>query len=279
MAYTAEISRSHPTCIVFVVDESTSMREKLETGRSKAEFVADVLNKTLYSLITLCTKADGIRDYFHLGVVAYSGTNARNGFKGTLSYKVLNPISTVANNPLRIEERLRKVRVEDGEVTQHRTKFPVWFEPKAQGKTSMCAGLAMGETVVRDWCLANSGAFPPTLIHITDGHPTDGDPESVADSIKRLATEDGGCLIFNLHVDVGSGRPILFPETASVLSDRYAAKLFRMSSRLPVHVLAAARAKGYPVTEMSRGFIFNASPEAIVDFFEIGTRPMGMSER
>jgi hypothetical protein len=37
------------------------MDEKMATGRSKAEFVADVLNKTIYTLITNCTKADGVR--------------------------------------------------------------------------------------------------------------------------------------------------------------------------------------------------------------------------
>ena len=279
MAYTAEINREHPTCIVFVIDQSTSMSYLLETGRSKAAFVADVLNKTLYTLITLCTKADGIRDYFHLGVVAYSGTEARNGFQGSLGSKVLNPISMVANNPVRVEDRIRKVKTEGGEIIEQHTKFPIWFDPRAQGKTSMCAGLALGARIVRDWSLLHSQGFPPTVIHVTDGHPTDGDPEIVADSIKAVLTEDGSCLLFNLHVDIGSGRPLLFPESAAVLPDRYAATLFCMSSKLPPHALAAAASKGYPVTEGSRGFVFNASPEAIVDFFEVGTRPMRVSGR
>ena len=52
MPYQAEISRDNPTCLLFVIDQSGSMGEKTESGRSKAHFVADVLNKTLYTLVT-----------------------------------------------------------------------------------------------------------------------------------------------------------------------------------------------------------------------------------
>src|SRR5262245_61431204 len=70
MSYQAEISRASPTAIVMVMDQSSSMSHRLGSGQSKAAFLADVLNKTLYTLITSCSKADGVRDYFHVGVVA-----------------------------------------------------------------------------------------------------------------------------------------------------------------------------------------------------------------
>jgi hypothetical protein len=63
MSYQAEISRDNPTCFLFVIDQSGSMDEKTESGRSKAQFVADVLNKTIYTLATNCSKADGVRNY------------------------------------------------------------------------------------------------------------------------------------------------------------------------------------------------------------------------
>ena len=76
MSYRAEISRASPTAIVMVIDQSSSMSHRLGSGQSKAAFLADVLNKTLYTLITSCSKADGVRDYFHVGVVAYGGDEA-----------------------------------------------------------------------------------------------------------------------------------------------------------------------------------------------------------
>ena len=50
MSYTAEISRSQPTAFLFLVDQSGSMDDKMASGRSKAQFVADVLNRTLMEL-------------------------------------------------------------------------------------------------------------------------------------------------------------------------------------------------------------------------------------
>lgn len=42
----------------------------METEQTKAQFVADVLNKTLYQLVIRSTRADGVRNYFDIGVIA-----------------------------------------------------------------------------------------------------------------------------------------------------------------------------------------------------------------
>jgi hypothetical protein len=59
MSYQAEISRVHPTCLLFLIDQSASMADELEAGVSKAIFLADVLNKTLMELVIQCRKAEG----------------------------------------------------------------------------------------------------------------------------------------------------------------------------------------------------------------------------
>jgi hypothetical protein len=279
MSYTAEISRSSPTAVLMVIDQSTSMNHRLQTGQTKATFLADVLNKTLYTIITNCSKADGIRDYFDIGVLAYSGTGARNGFQGPLGRDTLHAISRVAEFPLRIESRMKKVVGVNDDIIEQSVKFPIWFEPHSQGKTSMCAGLSVAVEVLREWCSKHSTAFPPTVLHITDGHPTDGNPEPVADRLKGLATEDGACLLFNLHVDVGNGPPLVFPNEERMLKDRFGKTLFRMSSALPPHALRAAKEKGYDVRAGARGFVYNAGIEAIADFFDIGTRPAVTADR
>lgn len=69
--YTAEISRTSPSAFLFIIDQSGSMDERMETEQTKAQFVADVLNKTLYQLVIRCTRADGVRNYFDMGVIAY----------------------------------------------------------------------------------------------------------------------------------------------------------------------------------------------------------------
>lgn len=273
MSYQAEISRASPTAIVMVIDQSTSMSHRLKSGQSKAAFLADVLNKTLYTLITSCSKSDGVRDYFHVGVVAYGGEEARNGFHGALEGDALHAVSRLAEAPLRVETRTRKVAGSNGDVMEQSVRFPIWFEPRSHGKTAMCAGLNAADRIIGTWCAAHPAAFPPTILHVTDGHPSDGNPEPIADRLRNLATDDGSCLLFNLHVDVGDGEPLIFPNDERAIGDRFGKALFRMSSLLPPHALEAAAGKGYDVRPGARGFVFNAGIEAIADFFDIGTRP------
>lgn len=279
MGYTAEISRQNPTCVVFVVDQSKSMGDPIESGQTKAQFLADVLNRTLHTMVLTCSKEEGIRDYFYVGVIAYSGpkeaegnTGARNGFTGTLGGELIHPISRLADSPLRIENRSREVALESGDMMERPVKCPVWFEPVSRGWTTMCAGLRMTATLVREWSSRHPRSYPPTVLHVTDGHPTDGEPDIPAAEITTIATEDGEPLLLNLHVDIGSAKPIVFPADDGGLPDRYARRLFRMSSVLPRHLQDAARLRGYTLAPGARGFMFNAGLERIVDFFDIGTR-------
>jgi hypothetical protein len=279
MSYQAEISRASPTAIVIVMDQSASMNHRLKSGQSKAAFLADVLNKTLYTLITSCSKADGVRDYFHVGVVAYGGEDARNGFQGKLASEPLQAVSHLAEAPLRVETRMKKIAGHNGDVTEQSVRFPIWFDPRSQGKTLMCAGLNAAIEMLTQWCKAHPLAYPPTVLHVTDGHASDGNPEPIADRLKGLGTADGGCLLFNLHVDVGEGNPLIFPNDERSLKDRFGKALFRMSSLLPPHALEAAARKGYDVRPGARAFVFNAGIEAIADFFDIGTRPAVAADR
>ena len=80
MTYTADIARTNPTAFLFVVDQSASMDERLESGQTKAEFVADVLNKTLYQLVIRCTRSEGVRNYFDVGVIGYGGKGVYSAF-------------------------------------------------------------------------------------------------------------------------------------------------------------------------------------------------------
>jgi hypothetical protein len=107
MPHSAKIGRDNPTAILFVIDQSGSMDETMSTGKSKAAFVADVLNKTIYTLVTNCTKADGVRNYFDVGVIGYGGQGVGPGLGDALAGTIIHPITTVANGPLRVEDRTK----------------------------------------------------------------------------------------------------------------------------------------------------------------------------
>lgn len=279
MPYSGEISRDNPTAILFVIDQSGSMDEKAQTGRSKAQFVADVLNKTLYTLITHCTKADGVLGYFEVGVVGYGGGGVVSGFSGSLANKIIHSIATISDSPVRIEERWKKVDDGAGGIIEQAVKFPIWFDSVSSGGTPMCAALTKAAEVLAEWCDAHPRSYPPTILHVTDGQSTDGDPESIGAGLQQLSTHDGQCLMLNLHVSVSGGLEVLFPSSEASAPDNYSKMLFRMSSVLPGHLSSLAGTKGYSIGDGSRGFIYNGDPKAIVDFFEIGTRLRLIAER
>lgn len=273
MPYQAPIQRSDPTAFLFLVDQSSSMGDKMASSdKTKAQFVADVLNRTLMNLVTRCTKADGIRDYFEVGVLGYGAQGAANGLGGALAAQVLNPISAFEQNPLRIEERKKKTDDGAGGIIEQSFKFPVWFEPVANGGTPMCAAIQRAGEVLAAWCDAHPNSYPPTVLHVTDGESTDGDPEQLAASLRQFSTGDGNVLLFNLHVSATAGHPISFPSGESGLPDTFAKLLFRMSSPLPEHLIKVAQEKAHKVSYESRGYIFNAEAAEMVDFFDIGTR-------
>jgi hypothetical protein len=272
MSHEAQISRNTPTAFLFVVDQSGSMSDRMAIGKSKAEFVSDALNRTLMNLIGRCTKSEGVRDYFDVGVIGYGGRGVDNGFSGSLGARVLNPVSAIEQNPIRVEDRKKKMDDGAGGIVETAVKFPVWFEPRADGGTPMRAALTKAAEEIAAWCDAHPESYPPTILHVTDGESGDGDPEEIAASLGQLRTNDGSVVVMNIHVSALGSDTIKFPSSESGLPDNYAKMLFRMSSVLPPHIAAFARDKGYTVSPESRGYMFNAEAGEIVDFFDIGTR-------
>src|SRR3954463_12465226 len=109
MSYNAEQRRTNPPCFIFLIDQSSSMAEPFgaQPEKPKAEGVADGINRLLQNLVLKCAKGDGIRDYFHVGVIGYGG-RVIWALSGKLAGHKLVPITAIANNPLKVEQRTRK---------------------------------------------------------------------------------------------------------------------------------------------------------------------------
>lgn len=274
--YCAEICRTNPTCFVFLVDQSGSMGKPFgqatdATQRSKAAGLSDAINRLLNSLVIRCTKGADILDRYYVSVIGY-GQQTGPALGGELAGKVIVPISDIARNPLRIENRVRKVDDGAGGLVDQKVKFPVWFEPKFSGKTPMCAALEQAWLVVNDFLMQWPECYPPMVINITDGEATDGDPTKAAELIGSLASTDGPVLMFNLHLSSREERPILFPDNDSRLPDSFSRRLFRISSPMPIPMICAAQEQ-FDVQPGARGFVFNADLVSVIGFLNIGTRP------
>jgi hypothetical protein len=273
MPYSAEISRTNPACVLLLIDQSKSMAEPFagQPDQRKCDGVADAVNRLIQNLVLKCAKADGVRDYFQVGLIGYGGAVAA-GLGGALPDDVLVPVSTLADHPLRVEERTRLVGDGAGGTVEQTVKFPVWFDPTARGRTPMSAAFEAAEQVVSNFILAHPDAYPPIVLNITDGRPSDANPQPVVKRIKNLATSDGPVLVFNLLLSADPKPPVYFLGDDELLVDAYAKLLFRLSSRLPPKLLAAARADGFAVMPGARGVVFNADLVAVVRFLDIGTR-------
>lgn len=284
MPYEARITRANPGCILFVVDQSFSMTDPcpgFEAGKEKqkAQALADVINRTLQNLIVKCTAADGVRDYFDVGVIGYTtDPNAAPiigpQLAGALQGRELVRLSELHDNPLEVQERQRQVEDGAGGLTTVTTKFPVWLGPVAIAGTPMRSALQRCQQTLEQWIPNHTASFPPIVIHVTDGESdeTDGDPLPAADSLKGLATNDGNVLLFNIHLSSFPAPPTTYPTDATQLPDPFAKKLFDMSSLIPDKICLQAESEGLPIKLGSRGMVFNADVVSLIKFLDTGTK-------
>lgn len=274
MAYETEISRMNPTCFIFLIDQSGSMKDPFpETNRRKAENVADAVNRLLQNLVIRSSKSEGVRDYFYISVIGY-GANTGPAFQGKLAGKEIVPISEVAMNPARIEERSKKVEDGAGGLVDQTVKFPIWFDPIGDGGTPMCKAMGIAEQILRGWLAHHPDCFPPIVIHITDGESTDGDPTKVMEQLTTLASGDGNVLLFNVHLSSNPNAKVIeFPTSGVELPDRYAQMLFSTASPLTSYMITIARSDyQLNLEEGAKGFVLNADPILVVTALDIGTR-------
>jgi hypothetical protein len=274
MTYAAEISRSNPSCLLFVIDQSGSMEDPFAgsaAGRSKAQELADVINRLLQTLVTRCAKGEEVRDYFEIGVIGY-GQTIGPVLQGPLAGRDFVRISELAFNPVRVEHKIRKTPDGAGGLVDQPYNFPVWLDPVQGGGTPMCEALRRARSALSGWVVAHAESYPPTVVHVTDGESTDGVPAPIAAEIRALSTSDGPVTLFNLHLSSSPSRSVTFPSSAAELPDAFAQALFDMSSVLPERLRAEAGAEGYAVGEHARGFAFNADLIETIRFIDIGTR-------
>ena len=275
--YTAEISRANPSCFLFVIDQSGSMIDALPNqGKNKAQGVADAINRLLQNLVIKCARSEGMRDYYHIGVIGY-GQEIGPAFGGPLAGRDLVPISEIGNNPARVEERVKKVDDGAGGLLDQKVKFAVWFDAKGNGGTPMCAALQRAHAILSGFLAQHPNCFPPVVIHITDGESGDGNPSDIMTRIKALASTDGNTLLYNLHLSANpNAAPVTFPDSPAQLPDEYARTMFAGASVLTPFMQSVAREQGLSVSANSRSFVLNADLALIIQALEIGTRPSNL---
>ena len=278
--YTQSITRTHRTAFVLAIDGSGSMSEEIRfRGRTatKAEAVAAVTNDLLFELIERARRDDGVRDYYDIAVIGYSGDDEIRPLLP--EGRRMMAVSELAALETPVRTETVEHRLPDGTIALREIPSPAWIEPHAAGRTPMYQALAEVRDLVAEWCArtANAESFPPVVFNITDGEATDCDAEelrAVAEQIRSLGTADGNALLINIHIAADeSGRSVFFPtEEEAAYPNRYARLLYDCSSPMPALFDAAIReAKGPGALPPFRGMSFNASAAELIAMLNIGS--------
>jgi len=284
--YLQSASRANPACIIFLLDQSYSMNNGIAgSQRPKIDALATGINRFISDLITLCEKGEEKpRNYFDVGVIGYTTDRSDppnpivgpvlSGANGTLTGRDLVNVGELYDDPLAIEERQKMVDDGAGGLISTSFKLPVWYRKPPDGQmsgTPMCAAFEFVRSVAATWCASHPASFPPVVIHLTDGEPTDGDPQAGADALQQLSTDDGALLLFNCHISESQANPVVFPNSEGILADELAKALFRMSSELPDKLRGIAESKGVLCATGARGMVFNADGAQMLLLIQMGT--------
>lgn len=278
--YTQSITRTHRTAFLLAIDCSGSMAEQIcFRGRemTKAEAVSSVANDLLFELIERSRRSDGVRNYYDIAVLGYSGddqvASLLPGGAEMLS------VSELASLEVPLRREVVECRLPDGTISLREIPSPCWVAPKAAGQTPMCEAMRRVRDLARTWCSRpeNAASFPPVVFNITDGEATDCDAEElrhVCDQIRGLQTADGNVLLFNIHIAAGEADgSVIFPEAGQAgYTHRYARLLHDCSSQMPESFNEAIRAlKGAGAIPPFRGMSYNASMAEVVAILNIGS--------
>ena len=278
--YTQSITRTHRTAFIFVIDGSGSMAEKIRfRGRlmTKADAVASITNGMLFELIERARRSDGVRDYYDIAVLGYSGDD--EVYSLLPGGRELISVAELAAGEPPIKTEVIEYRLPDGSISLREIPYPAWVEPEAAGQTPMCEALRRVRDIAAAWCAdpAHAESFPPMVFNITDGEASDSDEEElaqIAGRIRSLGTDDGRALLVNIHLasgDAAKGR-IFLTDGETAYNNRYARLLYDISSPMPPLFDDAIRSlRGDEARGPFRGMCYNASITELLSILNVGS--------
>ncbi len=275
------ITREHRTAFVILIDQSGSMAEKIDyDGRmiTKAEAVAEVTNQIIGELIERARRQDGVRDYYDIAVVGYSG----EGVTSVLGDKdgAFVSIEDLAARDVDVQMHESQRLTPSGDLISHSVATPMWVLPRAMGETPMYEGLNYTFDAVKDWISRreNIDSFPPIIFNITDGESSDCSPEgmiNISHKIGSLSTTDGNAFMINVHIaSTADQSSMVFPtfEEVKALTNSKAKELSYASSVMPsIYNDMICEIRDVVGYREFIGVAYNASIAELVTILNIGT--------
>jgi hypothetical protein len=252
---------SDPTClggrVVFLIDETEALREHIAGGtKTKAESIATALNSLLNQLTAVPDLEAAVAGYRDDG----SGADVGCRWAGPLAGRRFVPTSALADAPLAVETRVRRVPAMMAGRHEATVQFPIWYVPRLGEAVFPVLGYGYcRHLVVAGVAPQTAWSQPPLVISFVGGSLS----QQVAFAVERVqsqVTPGGRPLVFHIHLGGPEPcRPVLYPSTDVHLPPGAPCDLFRWSSALPEYMIAALRAATLPVSTGGRGMIYNAA--------------------
>lgn len=261
-----------PGHLIFLIDQSTSMNIKDDSGRSRAEKVVDAVQNAIIDCVNGCISGANVKNRFFLTIIGYGG----------------EPEPTVTT----IKEDWAKdlIPVLQTVRANSTTLIPVL----AEGWTPMAEAFSQAKECVESWLetcqeqLDNEkylGIPAPLIINITDGEPCDGSSDAsdrakeAAEELLQLTGTDGNVLLFNLHIS-DEGVEYVFPcDKSSLNGCKEGELLFDISSDMPDDMVDNAHNCGIEgVFKGAKCMAVNVKGDTITKLINFGSGS-GMTKR
>jgi hypothetical protein len=272
--YLKQWSSATPGYLIFLIDQSSSMSQIWTKNISKADYTADIVNKTINELIASNAAGESVKDRVFVSLIGYGGNYSVNNLRSDY-------LSKYADSPIKIEQSTKQIKNGDGYIDMN-IEMPIFLESEADGLTPMGGAFDLAKRLIQGWIEKKQNHPVPVIINISDGQPEGPDRDSTeleikktimfANDIMKLKMDDGFPLIFNVHIS-NTNNEIQFPENEYELNgDVMAELLFKISSKVPDTYKKAAKDQNLKrIGEKSKGFISNASPETLIRFINFGS--------
>lgn len=296
MAYEQMIGSDHPGLFLILIDNSGSMRQMVNgTDKTKAEMAIDSVNRLIHELCLRCDKKGIISRRFYLGVIEYG--------KGVAETKLRGFIDEIEKKA-EITYKIFESTTPDGEIVKMKKEIKTWIKctlPESSWDTPMHEAFRTAKKIIEQWFTSKNSkalkgfdpnlSFPPIIINVSDGAPNEPylqDTIKAANEILDMYSDDGNCLLMNIHIDpnVMGKESIILPSSIDDLGNQnaidfqYRKFMFEISSIIPKNLLNIANQEFSknaitPINENSRYFIYGANEDLLTRFFIYGTRPTG----
>lgn len=259
MSYTQQWSSATPGLLIILLDQSGSMSNRLQDGRSRAEAATRIVNRMIDNIIARNFNGNKPKDRCRIIVIGYN-----------------NDVRILAEGSLNeLDENILGFEPVSGTSAASGTAIDeaIWLRPEATGGTDMAGAFALAAAKINEYLSSYSGkTMPaPVIVNVSDGMPNsvDGTLSSVQ-NIWNISTADGVPLVFNAMI-AESSSAISFPEALDDDRESPASFLFQISSVVPDSMRGAAGKSGFALDSLSRGFIYGADADSLQRLIDFGS--------